>query len=172
VLRARAGGNKGDTTVKYRPWHGPVPEGLYAYEGFKCETDATAEGAVFSCSLTAPRDPQAIAAVASGERKPRHLFTDAQRSWTGDNMWEGVRPLGPIRSESWKTQHPRLGELAFERWQLPGGPSYCELSFRAGADGPAGFAALRKELAQLGIRQAAQQGAKTRAAMQFFARQQ
>ncbi|HBA59235.1 MAG TPA: hypothetical protein DCZ92_00135 [Elusimicrobia bacterium] len=169
VLRARAGKKKGDTTVKFRPPQGPVPADVSAQDGFKCENDATLSGATKSCSLTAPREPADIAAVAAGDRKPRHLFTGTQRAWAGE-IWEGLRPLGPIKSFSWEVPHPALDALAFERWDLPGGPSYYEVSFRASSGGEAGLSLLLKELAQLGIKPAARQSSKTLAAMEFFSR--
>ena len=99
--------------------------------------------------------------MASGERKPRQLFTGAQRGWAGE-IWDGLEPLGPIKSSSWEAAHPVLQTLSFERWDLPGGPSFYEISFRAESGGDAGLSLLLGELARLGIKPAAEQSSKTR----------
>jgi hypothetical protein len=169
VLRARAGKKKADITVKYRPPAGAIPAQVSARPGFKCENDASATGSVYSCSLSESAEPAAVAAAAAGAN-PRGLYSAEQRLWAGERPWEALKALGPIRSTSWETAHPALGELSFERWDLPGGPSFLEASFRADEDGGAGLASLVSEFRARGIAPAAAQMQKTRAAMTFFAR--
>ncbi len=172
VLRSRAGKKKADSTVKMRPAPSYIPAAVSSDGGFKCEYDRTPLNSVYSCSLTGDEPVGDAAAVASGTAKPKKLFNGLQESWAGD-VWTGLVSLGPVRSYSWEVSHPVFGTLAFERWDLAGGPSFFEISFRvnAGADGTeAKIQALHRELAVRGIKLAGDQSSKTAAAMSFFSK--
>jgi hypothetical protein len=174
VLRARAdSGKNGDTTVKLRPAPGVIPAAVASDEGFKCEYDRTQKGAVYACSLTNKEPNAEIAAVAAGTEKPEKIFSGLQAAWAGNDAWAGLKTLGPIKSSSWEAQCPVLETLSFERWDLPGGLSFFEISFRTTAeqaDTEAKIKAFHQELERRGIRLAADQSSKTYAAMSVFSR--
>jgi hypothetical protein len=173
VLRARAGAKNGDITVKMRPAPAVIPPEVLAAPNFKCEFDRTAGASVYACSLSREKTAAQIAAAARGGLKLEKLFKRKQEAWLGDLDWRNLLVLGPVKSESWQANRPGLGELAFESWTLPGGPSFFEISFRAtGAPEAAEekIKAFHKELERLGVKLAADQSSKTYAAMAFFAK--
>lgn len=170
VLRARTGKKRGDSTVKMRPAPEVVPASVSSDRGFKCEYDSAPGGAVYSCSLTAKLENRKIAAAAAGGAAAGKLFSGPQRSWAGVADWEKVRALGPVKSSSWEAAGQGIKKLSFERWDMPGGPSFFEVSFRAPgrAEADEGIKALRSELERLGVKLAEEQSSKTYAAMAFF----
>jgi hypothetical protein len=172
VLRARAGYKKGDSTVKLRPAPAQIPAAISSAEGYKCENDRNPAGSTYSCSLTNPEPLEEIYAAGSGSAKPKSLFDRTQEEFAGD-VWAGLKPLGPVKSYTWEGDHPALGKLSFERWDLPGGASYFEISFRSYGspeETEALITAFHKDMSARGIKPDADQSSKTYAAMQFFSR--
>ncbi|MDO8806250.1 MAG: hypothetical protein Q7R35_17680 [Elusimicrobiota bacterium] len=172
VLRARTGKKRGDSTVKMRPAPPALPPGVSAARGFKCEYDSGPAASVYSCSLTSRQENGKIAAAAAGGAKAGKLFSGPQKAWAGGVDWDKLRALGPVKSSSWEAASPGLKTLSFERWDLPGGPSFLEVSFRAPgrAEAEEGIKTLHAELQRLGVKLAEGQSSKTRAAMDFFSK--
>jgi hypothetical protein len=115
--------------------------------------------------------------VAAGEAPIGALFTEEQinflLSLTNQRFdTKAVRTLGPIEAFRWKFEDPALPwPLTAELWRRPDGAQILELSVKAPAIQAAviyfGFMAF---LAELGAERDESQQAKTRWALDFFAR--
>jgi hypothetical protein len=178
VARARRRiGGKHDSTMKFRPVEpDQVPDRWRQLEGFKLEADASDRNVVRSASLTMPVRKGLIKQVAAGEAPIGTLFTESQINFLlslADRRFDpsAVVVLGPVEAFRWKFEDPALPwPLSAELWRRPDGEEIMELSVKAPAIQAAvfyfGFMAF---LAELGTERDANQQAKTRWALEFFA---
>ncbi len=169
ILRARAASQKGDTTVKMRPAPAYIPPEVASDPGFKCENDRGMYDSVYSCSLKGKETAASIEAAAAGDAGPESIFSGNRALWLGNAPWSEMRAYGPVRAESWKQEHPELGELAFEAWTVPGGIYFFEISFRSEESAvEENIRLFSAELARLGVKPASVQASKTAAAFRAF----
>jgi hypothetical protein len=179
VLRARMIKNApDDSTVKIRPVDPDriAPE-WQRLEGFKLEADVAGAKVVRSASLTLPQKRGEIEDVATGERALKKLFSPDQARFLEVHAlprvpFDSLRVLGPVAVLRWKSRHEGLpGELTAEEWHLPDGTDLLELSIKV--DRNDAFRS-RNEflafLARVGFDHTGVQEAKTRIALEFFAR--
>ena len=180
VLRARMIRNgPDDSTVKIRPVDPDrIAPRWKRLEGFKLEADVAGARIVRSASLTAPQQRGEIEAVAAGERALRKLFSADQERFLEANVparvpFGSLRVLGPVAVLRWKSRHEALPrELTAEEWLLPDGTDLLELSIKVDHEGA--FRArdqFMAFLARVGLDHTGVQEAKTRIALEFFARQ-
>jgi hypothetical protein len=179
VLRARMVKNgPDDSTVKIRPVD---PERIAprwkALEGFKLEADVAGTKVVRSASLTLPQKRGEIKEAAAGERALKKLFSpDQERFLEGHALsrvpFDSLRVLGPVAVLRWKFGQVALpGELTAEEWHLPDGTDLLEFSIKVDHED-----AVRSRnefvafLARVGLDHTGVQEAKTRIALEFFAR--
>ena len=179
VLRARMIKNgPDDSTVKIRPVDpqriAPQWEGL---QGFKLEADVAGAKVVRSASLTLPQKQGEIKNVAAGERAPKKLFSPDQERFLEDHAlprmpFDSLRVLGPVAVLRWKPGQVALaGELTAEEWHLPDGTDLLELSIKVDrADAFRSRNEFVAFLARVGLDHTGVQEAKTRIALEFFAR--
>jgi hypothetical protein len=172
LLRGRASGKKGDTTVKMRPAPAHIPPEIESDPGFRCEYDRGMNGSVYSCSLKGKETGPDVEAAAAGTTGLESIFSGNRGIWLGNVSWREMSAYGPVRAESWKQDHPALGELAFESWTVPGGTYFFEISFRSEADTVGrNIRLFHDELTSLGIVLAPSQVSKTAAAFRAFGAQ-
>ncbi len=177
VLRARRTQRKpGDVTVKLRPMlPADVPGGLRDADGFKVEVDASPEGFVCSCSLTAElADHKVLRRL--GEGRVADLLDRTQRALVEERLPDGVevgdlRVLGPLTLLKVKFAPEDLGRrMVGELWFLPDGSRILELSTKAPpAEAFQAAAETKVFLARHGLDLAAPQETKTRTALAVLA---
>lgn len=179
VARARRRiGGKHDSTIKFRPVEpDQVPDRWRSFEGFKIESDASDRSVVRSASLTMPVRKGLIKRVAAGEEPIGSLFTEEQINFLlslSSHRFDpkSVAVLGPIEAFRWKFVDPALPwPLTAELWRRADGEEIMELSVKAPAIQAAviyyGFMAF---LAELGAERDESQQAKTRWALDYFAK--
>jgi hypothetical protein len=180
VLRARMIRNgPDDSTVKIRPVDPDrIAPPWKRLKGFKLEADVAGARVVRSASLTVPQQRGEIGAVAAGERALRKLFSPDQERFLEANAlarvpFGSLRVLGPVAVLRWKSRHEALpGELTAEEWRLPDGTDLLELSIKVDHEHALqsrdAFVAF---LGRSGLDCTGAQEAKTRIALEFFARQ-
>jgi hypothetical protein len=132
---------------------------------------------VRSASLTLPQKRGEIEDVAAGERALKKLFSPDQERFLEVHAlprvpFDSLRVLGPVAVLRWKSRHEGLArELTAEEWHLPDGTDLLELSIKV--DRNDAFRS-RNEflafLARVGLDHTGVQEAKTRIALEFFAR--
>jgi hypothetical protein len=178
VVRARRTQHKpGDLTVKLRPMlPADVPGSLRGLPGFKVEVDASPQGFICSCSLTAEVP----------DRRVRHLFVDDallgelldghQRALLRERLPDGValsdlRVLGPLTLLKARFEPDGFArKLVAELWFLPDGSRILELSTKASTAEAFQVAAEAKVfLAEHGLDLDAPQETKTRTALAALA---
>jgi hypothetical protein len=180
VLRARMIRNgPDDSTVKIRPVDpdriAPQWKNL---QGFKLEADVAGAKVVRSASLTLPQKRGEIKAVAAGERALKKLFSSDQERFLEDHVLarvplDSLRVLGPVAVMRWQSRHDGLpGELTAEEWHLPDGADLLELSIKVDrADAFRSRDDFLAFLGRAGLDHTGVQEAKTRIALELFARQ-
>jgi hypothetical protein len=146
IIRLRRGAQS-ELTVKLRPPPGKEFSPQFERgDDFKCEVDQTGEGTATSYSIRKrydsdmlPQTGNEISLLLSAAQKK--LLTDAQVSID----WTGVKRIAEITASSWKAQaRPRLGKLALELWEWPGG-KILELSTKVSSEaGSSTYAELRQ----------------------------
>ena len=180
IARARrVVGGTHDSTVKFRPVvPDQVPKRWQKYRGFKIEADASDGGVVTSASLTMPVEKGLIKRMAAGDERLGSLFTEEQINFLLSLAhrkldYSKLVVLGPVEAFRWKLAEPALPwPLTLELWRRPDGEQIMEVSVKAPAVQAAviyfGFMAF---LAEVGAERDANQQAKTRWALDFFAAQ-
>jgi hypothetical protein len=180
VVRARRVQGRGDDTViKLRP---VVPQELAPelrrLPEFVVEVDAMPTGSVCSASLKGTPTRATVRDVVAGRAPVRHIFTKAQRSYFADHAPEGLglddlQVLGPIHVLKLKYTPTELArKVVGEMWLYPDGSRIVELSTKCSIAEPFQVAAeCRAFLGSKGIDTGGDQHTKTRAALDFFARE-
>jgi hypothetical protein len=179
VLRAREmDGDECDSTVKIRPVEPTrIANKWRKKSGFKLEADAVGETVIRSASFTVSQNSKEIDEVASGARPIAKLFSAEQEEFLQELAptlvdFTELVPLGPIAALRWKFRNEGIPyELCVEEWRLPDGRDLLELSIKAKRpEAAAAQAAFEGFLAELGIEAETGQQAKTRTALQYFAK--
>lgn len=176
----RVVGGKHDSTIKFRP---VVPETVpplwRKYRGFKIEADASERGVVISASLTSPVEKGLIKRVAAGQSPIASLFAEEQLTFLFAMAkqqfdFSRVIVMGPMRSWRWKFSDPGLPwPITAELWQREDGTRLFETSIKVPlAQAAAGSAAVMAFLAEVGAERDEGEQAKTRWALEYFAKQQ
>ena len=180
VVRARRVQKRGDdTVVKLRPVvPSELPARLRRAPEFKVEVDAMPGKFVCSGSMRRELPPGAVKEVLAGARPMRKLFSKEQRAFFADHAPEGLglgelALLGPIFVLKLKTSPAGFArKLVAELWLYPDGSHVLELSTKCAPEEAFHVAAeARAFLTARGISLAGDQETKTRAALEFFARQ-
>ena len=177
VVRGRRVQGRGDdTVVKLRPvTPSELPGRVRKLPGFGVEVDAMPGGYVCSASLKGKAVVE-VREVASGRRRPRKMFTKAQREFYAQHapagvMLDDLAVLGPIFVLKLKFVPKSFGrKLVAEMWLYPDGSRILELStkcatseaFQVAAEG-------RAMLVARGIDLSGEQQTKTRKALEYFA---
>ena len=178
VLRARlVKGDDDDSTVKIRLVEpGKISPSWSGVAGFKIEADSVGSRLVCSASLTLRQKRDEIDEVARGKRPISKLFSRDQVRLLSEFSpqpvdFEKLRPLGPIRVLSWKTEHQGFRyKLASEEWRLPDGEDLVEVSIKvAPPEAEQARRAFESHLRELGLDPAGAQQTKTRTALRYFA---
>lgn len=171
-------GGRHDSTIKFRPVDpGDVLPLWRKYRGFKLEADTSEKGVVKSASLTVPVAKGLIKSVAAGKEPIARLFAEEQQMFLVTMAkqkfdFAKVVVLGPMQTWRWKYTDPGLPwSLTAELWQRDDGARLFEVSIKAplvqAAAAGAGFVAF---LAEVGAERDEGQEAKTRWALEHFAR--
>jgi hypothetical protein len=177
VVRARRVQRRhDDSVIKLRPVvPGNLPADLRSDKHMVVEVDMIPGGYVCSASLKGVPDPDAIQAVAAGDRPIRTLFSEQQQAFYDAHAPEGVglddlTLLGPINLIKLKFTPGDFGRrLVAELWLYPDGSRILELStkcppsetFQAAAE-------TRAFLAARGVDLTGEQQTKTSTALEFF----
>jgi len=181
IARARRiVGGQHDSTIKFRPVDpATVPTLWQKYRGFKIEADASEKGVVKSASLTMPVAKGLIKRVAAGSNPISDLFTEEQLlfllSLASKKLdYSRVIVMGPIRVWRWKHSDPGLPwPITGELWQREDGTRIFEVSIKTpvaqAAAASAGFMAF---LAEVGAERDDGQQAKTRWALEHWAKRE
>ena len=176
VVRGRRVQGRGDdTVVKLRPvTPSELPRRVRKLPGFGVEVDAMPGGYVCSASLKGKAALE-VREVASGRRRPRKMFTKAQREFYAEHAPEGVTlddlsVLGPIFVLKLKFVPKSFGrKLVAEMWLYPDGSRILELSTKcAPAEAFQVAAELRAVLSDRGVDLGGEQETKTRKALVYF----
>jgi hypothetical protein len=181
VVRARRIQRKpGDAVVKLRPVDpAALPAGVPTpAEGLGIEVDAMPGGFVCSGTLKAKVEDPRIRATWSGDRPLRKLFSKQQRAFYSAVAPDGLTmddlsPLGPVNVLKLKFVPVDLGRrMVAELWLYPNGSRILELSTKCLPPEAFDVAAETKSyLMSHGIDLAGQQQTKTKAALNYFAKQ-
>lgn len=175
----RVVGGKHDSTIKFRPVEPEaVPPLWRKYRGFKIEADASEKGVVKSASLTVPVAKGLIKRVAAGQEPIASLFAEEQLTFLLAMAkqrldFTRVIVMGPMRTWRWKFTDPGLPwSLTAELWQRDDGCRLFEASIKVplvqAAVASAGVMAF---LAEVGAERDDGEQAKTRWALEHFAKQ-
>ena len=178
VVRARRIKPEGDSVVKLRPVvPAELPAELRRSPSFGTEVDAMPGGFVCSASMEGRANTTEVKEVAAGQRQLQKLFTKDQRQFYAAHAPEGLAlndlaTLGPITVFKLKFTPPELGRrMVAEQWHYPDGSRILELSTKcAPTDAFQAAAETRSFLEQRGISLSGEQQAKTRTALEFFAK--
>jgi hypothetical protein len=180
VVRARRVQKRGDdTVVKLRPVvPSELPKRVRRAPGFKVEVDAMPGKFVCSGSMSRELPPTAVKEVVAGAKPMRKLFSKAQRAFFDEHAPEGIglgdlALLGPIFVLKLKSSPAGFArKLVSELWLYPDGSHILELSTKCTPGEAFEVAAeSRAFLTERGVSLAGDQATKTRAALDFFARQ-
>lgn len=174
----RVVGGKHDSTIKFRPVEPEaVPPLWRKYRGFKIEADASEKGVVKSASLTSPVPKGLIKRVATGQEPIASLFAEEQLTFLLAMAkqrfdFSRVIVMGPMRAWRWKFTDPGLPwPLTAELWQRDDGSRLFEASIKVPlVQAAAASAAVLAFLAEVGAEPDDGQQAKTRWALQHFAK--
>jgi hypothetical protein len=178
ITRARrVVGDQHDSTIKFRP---VIPEQVAAkwrtFPLFKIEADASEKGVTKSASFSMPVAKGVIKRIASGDKPVAELFTKDQQAFLLDMAnrkidFSKVTVFGPLRAHRWKFEDPGCPwPITAEVWVRDDGARLMEASIKApvvqAAAAMAGFMAF---LAELGAERDAEEQAKTRWALEYYA---
>ena len=176
VARARRVQRKGDdSVVKLRPVvPSQLPGRVRKLPEFGVEVDAMPGGYVCSASLKGKAGLE-VREVASGRRRPRKMFTKAQREFYAQHapagvMLDDLAVLGPIFVLKLKFVPKSFGrKLVAEMWLYPDGSRILELSTKcAPAEAFQVAAEMRAVLSDRGVDLGGEQETKTRKALVYF----
>jgi hypothetical protein len=179
VVRARrVQGRDGDSVVKLRPVvPSELPKSLRARDDFSLEVDALPGQFVCSGTLKRSRGNPDIRAVVAGQSPLSGLFSKHQRELVSEHGPDGIdlddlSVLGPILVLKLKFEPEGLERrITAELWLYPDGSRVLELSTKSKPrDAFLAAAEMRAYVAQRGIDLAGHQEAKTRKALEFFAK--
>jgi hypothetical protein len=180
VVRARrVQGRSADTTVKLRPVQpDALPPDLRARPTFGVEVDAMPGGYVCSGSLKAKVTNDAVRAVALGDATLKKLMSKEQRTLYAEHAPEGIAlddlaMLGPVFVLKASFTPPDFGRrLVTELWLYPDGSRILELSTKCAPSEAFQVAAEAKAfLGSHGVELGGEQHTKTKAALEFYARE-
>ena len=176
VVRGRRVQGRGDdTVVKLRPvTPSELPGRVRKLPGFGVEVDAMPGGYVCSASLKGKAVVE-VREVASGRRRPRKMFTKAQREFYAQHapagvMLDDLAVLGPIFVLKLKFVPKSFGrKLVAEMWLYPDGSRILELSTKcAPAEAFQVAAEMRAVLSDRGVDLGGEQETNTRKALVYF----
>jgi hypothetical protein len=179
ALRARlVKGDDDDSTVKVRPVEAAkIADEWKRHKAFKLEADCVGERVICSASLTVPQKRDEIDEVAKGKRAIGKLFSKDQERFFATFSGEGLdfgklHVLGPIRVLRWKVRQAGFPyELTVEEWRLPDGDDLVEVSIKTSPDkAPKAQKEFDQHLRELGLDPEGAQEAKTRTALNYFAK--
>jgi exopolyphosphatase/guanosine-5'-triphosphate,3'-diphosphate pyrophosphatase len=180
VVRARRiQGGAGDTVVKLRPVvPADLPEDIRNDVSFKTEVDVVPGGFVCSGSFKGKTTGQAVRDAVSGKTPLRKLFSKAQRAFYAAHAPEDLKlddlvPLGPtFILKGTFTPKELKRRVTAEVWLYPDGSRILELSTKATpAEAFQVAAESRAYLTKAGVQLGGAQEPKTRAALEFYAKQ-
>jgi hypothetical protein len=180
IARARrVVGDAHDSTVKFRPVDpARVDARWQKYRDFKIEVDASEKGMVKSASFSMPVEKGLIKRVAAGDEPIAALFTDEQieflRAMAAAPIdARQVVVLGPIRAHRWRHDDPACPwPITAELWRRADGERLMELSIKAPiVQAAAAIGGFMAYLAELGAERDADEQAKTRWALGYYAAQ-
>jgi hypothetical protein len=180
VVRARRSqGRPDDSVVKLRPVvPDELPPEVRGSKGFVVEVDALPGGYVCSGSFKGELGAGPVKEVATGERPLRKLFTKHQRAFYAAHAPKGLELddlsiLGPINLVKLKFSPEGYDrKLVCELWTYPDGSRILELSTKCNPGEAFDVAAeTRAYLGERGVNLFGEQETKTRAALEYFARQ-
>lgn len=178
IARARRTvGGEHDSTVKFRPVDpGSVGRKWQKYRDFKIEADASEKGLVKSASFSMPVARGLIKRVAAGSKGIAAIFTKEQEAFLAEMAgraldFRRLAVLGPVMAHRWRFDDPACPwPITAELWKREDGDQMMEVSIKApavqAAAAVAGFLAF---LAEVGAERDAEQQAKTRWALEYYA---
>lgn len=178
IARARRTvGGEHDSTVKFRPVDpGSVGRKWKKYRDFKIEADASEKGLVKSASFSMPVARGLIKRVAAGSKRIAAIFTKEQEAFLAEMAGRAIDfprlvVLGPVTARRWCFEDPACPwPITAELWKREDGDQMMEVSIKAPAVQAAaavgGFLAF---LAEVGAERDADQQAKTRWALDYYA---
>jgi hypothetical protein len=178
VVRARrTQGAPDDTVVKLRPVvPDQLPADLRARKDFKVEVDAMPGSYVCSGSFRGEPKGASVRDTIEGGLPLRKLFSKPQRAFFAEHAPKGIAlddlsVLGPVIAFKLKVLPEGLDrKLAVELWMYPDGSRIVELSTKClPADWFEATTQSRDYLEGRGISLTAEQAAKTRRALEYFA---
>lgn len=180
IVRARrVVGDEHNTTIKFRPVD-PAALGKEwrKFRDFKIEADASEKGIVKSASFTMPVAKGLIKRVAAKSKGIPSLFTKEQERFLAEVAGhvpdlDTLTALGPLRAQRWDFKDPACPwPITAERWQREDGATLMEMSVKApAAQGAAVMAGFMAFLAEVGAERDRSEQAKTRWALEYYAKQ-
>ncbi len=178
VVRARRKQGKGDDSVmKLRPvMPATLPDELRAAPSFNVEVDASPEGYVCSGSLKATLETGIIKETIDAGGPISHLFSKEQQAFYEAHAPAGIEldelgVLGPVLVMKLPFFPPEFDrKMVAEMWFYPDFSRVLELSTRCATSEAFQVAAeTRAFFARRGVDLTAEQAAKTRTTLEFFA---
>ena len=179
VARARrVVGDEHDSTIKFRPVDpAKVSSKWRRYKDFKIEADASEKGIVKSASLSMPVAKGLIKKVIAGDKGIAALFTAEQEQFLKEMSarvpdLSKLAVLGPLRAQRWDFEDPACPwPITAELWRRKDGATLMEVSVKAPAvQAAAVMAGFMAFLAEVGAERDRSQQAKTRWALDYYAR--
>lgn len=170
-------GDEHDSTIKFRPVDpAKVGKQWRKYKDFKIEADASERSLVKSASFSMPVPKGLIKRVAAGDKGIASLFTAEQEDFLKE-MGRRVPDfgklvvLGPLRAQRWDFVDPACPwPITAELWRRADGDTLMEVSVKApAAQAAAVMAGFMAFLAEVGAERDADEKAKTRWALEFYA---
>jgi hypothetical protein len=180
VVRARRSqGRSDDSVVKLRPViPSELPDRIRAADAFGVEVDAMPGGYVCSGSYKGELKAGRVKDTLAGERPIHKLFSKEQRAFYEMHAPDGIglddlRLLGPINLLKLKYSPEGYDrKLVAELWMYPDGSRILELSTKCTpADAFQVAAETRAYLSERGVDLLGEQQTKTRAALEYFAKE-
>ena len=180
IVRARRiQGGKADTVVKLRPVvPDELPDEVRKSASFKTEVDVVPGGFVCSGSFKGTSTGAAVRDAIAGDKPIRKLFSKEQRAFYAAHAPEGLdldglTTLGPtFLLKGTFTPKEMDRRFVVEMWLYPDGSRILELSTKATPSEAFQVAAeTRAYLTGLGISLGGAQEPKTRAALEYYAKE-
>ena len=180
VVRARrVQGKPSDSVIKLRPIDpAQLPKSIRSSPSFGVEVDALPGGYVCSGSMKGVVAPDIVPDVAAGKVPVRKLFSREQRQFfeehaSGGPTLDDLRLMGPIFVLKLRLNPEELKRrFVVELWLYPDGSRILELSTKSTPAEALNVAMeTRGFLASRGIEVFAEQQTKTKAALEFFAKE-
>lgn len=170
-------GDDHDSTIKFRPVDpAKVGKQWHKYKDFKIEADASERSLVKSASFSMPVPKGLIKRVAAGKKGIASLYTAEQEDFLKEMGRRApdfgkLVVLGPLRAQRWDFEDPACPwPITAELWRRADGDMLMEVSVKApAAQGAAVMAGFMAFLAEVGAERDADEKAKTRWALEFYA---